>query len=363
MKRILRLLLFPALLVSFGCASMDSPAIAKPKADSLPTTGLGAYTKAHAMNPSPPDRLGGPIEINVSLKGGSTRWNLPGPRQMDPAAFGTPSHPLGWEKAPFPLVGIPISMRQQMGGDYTIVDHATPFSDWMTVGVGDLEMTLTDATAIDGATTKDKVAFVASFQAPDKSHTYRVEADMALPHGKFYPTFGGVVTDHLLHGATGLGTRLMPTEYTYVAFWAKGRLYVDGKLTNDNHMVHVMITEGVRNKGKLLSDGGVRGIGRVVHLMVPPYKLGPKGPQKSPLKTDYLPFPEVKKRMMKAKGKIMAMPDGEQKKKMMAQMMATKALMKHTKEHVMHAMKEGKMFGQPFLHVMFGNPDIQVTHK
>jgi len=44
-------------------------------------------------------------------------------------------------------------------------------------------------------------------------------------------------------------------------------------------------------------------------------------------------------------------------------MMATKALMMHTKEHVMHAMKKGKMFGQPFLHIMFGNPDIQVTHK
>ena len=363
MKRVLRLLLFPALLVSFGCASMDSPAIAKPKADSTPTTGLGAYTRAHAMNPSPPDRLGGPIEIKVSLKGGSTRWNLPGPRQMDPAVFGTPAHPIGFEKTPFPLVGIKLGMRQISNKSYTIVDHATPFSDWATVGVGDLEMTLTDATAIDGATTKDKVAFVATFQAPDQSHTYRVEADMALPHGKFFPTFGGVVTDHLLHGATGLGTRLMPTQYAYVAFWAKGRLYVDGKLTNDNHMVHVMITEGVRKKGKLQSEGGVNGVGRVVHLMVPPYKLGPNGPQKSPLKTDYLPFPEVKKRMMKAKEKIMAMPDGEQKKKMMAQMKATKALMKHTKEHVMHAMKEGKMFGQPFLHVMFGNPDIQVTHK
>ena len=59
----------------------------------------------------------------------------------------------------------------------------------------------------------------------------------------------------------------------------------------------------------------------------------------------------------------MAMPDGAQKKKMMAQMTATKELMKHTKEHVMEAMKAGKMWGQPWLHVMFGNPDIKVTHQ
>jgi len=26
-------------------------------------------------------------------------------------------------------------------------------------------------------------------------------------------------------------------------------------------------------------------------------------------------------------------------------------------------MKEGKMFGQPWFHIMFGNPDIQVTHQ
>ncbi len=363
MKQIFGLLALATCLVSFGCASSGAQAKTKPSSDSTPATGLGAYTKAHAMNPSPPDRIGGPIEIKVSVKGGSTRWNQPGPRQLDPAVFGTPEHPIGWEQTPFPLVGIPISMRQTMGDDYTIVDHATPFSDWLPVGVGDLEMTLIDATAIDGRKTKDQVAFVATFQAPDKSHTYRVEADMALPHGKFYPTFGGVVTDHLLHGATGLGSRLMPTEYTYVAFWAKGRLFVDGQLTNDNHLVHMMITEGVRKKGKLQSDSGVTGVGRVVHLMVPPYKLGPKGPEKSPLKTGYLPFPYVKKEMMAAKKKIMGMPDGPEKKKMMAEMMATKALMMHTKEHVIHAMKEGKMFGQPFLHVMFGNPDIQVTHK
>ena len=372
MNRILISLMFTVALLSGGCASLNLLASsddgAEPRAqmaDSgpFPDTGLGAYTRAHAMNPSPPDRLGGPVGIKVSIRNGSTRWGLPGPRQMDPAVFGTPSHPLGWEKTPFPLVGIAPGMRQKMGDSYTIVDRATPFSDWLPVGVGNLEMILTDATAIDGAKTKDKVSFIATFQAPDKSHNYRVEANMALPHGKFFPTFGGVVTDHLLHGATGLGTRLMPTVYAYVAFWAKGKLFVDGKLTNDNHIIHVMITEGVRKEDKLQSEGGVNGVGRVLHLMVPPYKLGPKGPEKSLLKTDYLPFPEVKKRMMMAKENIMKMPDGPEKKKMMGQMIATEEVMMNAKEHAMQAMRKGKMWGQPFLHIMFGNPDIKVTHN
>jgi hypothetical protein len=59
----------------------------------------------------------------------------------------------------------------------------------------------------------------------------------------------------------------------------------------------------------------------------------------------------------------MAMPEGARKMKMMAKMKATKELMMHTKEHVIKAMKAGKMFGQPFLHIMFGNPDIRVRHQ
>ncbi len=281
--------------------------------------------------------------------------------------FGTPEHPAGWEKAPFPLVGIPMDMRKHASNEYTIVDHATPFSDWSEAGVGDVRMKVVDQTAIDGQTTKDVVEFEATFEAPDKSHSYRVVAEKALPHGKFFPTFGGVVTDHLLHGATGIGTRLMPTEYVFLAFWAKGKLYVDGKLVNDNHIVHVMVSEFVRKDHYQLgfeSDVGGGGMfskyEQVLHLMVPPYRVGPKGPEKSPLKTGYLPFPQVKKHMMQTKKRIMQLPP-EKRQAKMARLKEAKALMKRTKEHVQHAMQEGKMFGQPFLHVMFGHMRYDVS--
>ncbi len=333
--------------------------------DSLPQVGLAAYTRGHAMNPSPPDRLGGPVTVTATQEQGSTRWMLPGPRQMDPAVFGTTDHPIGWEEAPFPLVGIAPSMRQHNDTRYTIVDHATPFSDWAKAGIGDLRMTVTDRTAIDGATTQDKVDFEATFQSPDKTHDYRVVAKMPLPHGKYFPTFGGVVTDHLMHGSTGIGTKLMPTEYSYVSFWAKGQVYVDGKLTNDNQLVHVMLTEFVRgDRNKLQFDGGVGagGTGQVLHLMVPPYRIGPKGPELAPVRSGYIPFPEVKKQMMKEKERVMKLP-ADQRKAKMAELKATQELMMKTKHHVQEAMAAGKMFGQPFFHVMFGHVQINTLHE
>lgn len=331
--------------------------------EDLPRVGLFAYTQAHAKNPNPPDRWGGRVIISARQKQGATQWVLPGPREMDPVVFGTPDHPIGWDQAPFPLIGIPLGMRQSAEGRYTIVDHATPFSDWRAIGVGDLEMKLTDKTAIDGATTKDEIRFTASFQSPDKRHSYKVVVEKPLPHGFGYPTFGGVVTDHLLHGGTGIGTRLMPTEYVYASFWGKGDVYVDGRLTNPDQIVHMMVTEGVRGNGwRLGKDGDARGEGVVLHLMVPPYKVTPTGPAPAPLQSGYIPFPEIKKRMMQAKEKVMALPP-EQRAAAMAKMEATKALMARTKKHVQEMMAEGKMFGQPFFHVMFGNVDYKIKVK
>jgi len=329
----------------------------------LPHVGLYAFTHAHAMNPNPPDRWGGAVTVSANQTKGATQWVLPGPRALDPAVFGTPDHPAMWNQAPFPLIGISPKMRQSMNGKYTIVDHATPFSNWRAIGTGDLHMNLTDLTAIDGATTKDKIDFVATFESPDKMHGYKVVVKKAMAHGFGYPSFGGVVTDHLMHGGTGIGTSLMPTMYTYATFWGIGDIYVDGRLTNPNQIVHMMVTEGVRGKHwKLGVDGDIRGEGVVLHLMVPPYKATPKGPVMAPLRSGYIPFPEIKKRMMKIKAMVMKMPP-EKQKMMMPKLMATKALMMKTKKHVQAMMAEGKMFGQPFFHIMFGNVKYTVKHR
>jgi len=82
----------------------------------------------------------------------------------------------------------------------------------------------------------------------------------------------------------------------------------------------------------------------------------------APLRSGYIPFPEIKKRMMKTKEMVMKMSP-EKQKVMMPKLMAAKELMMKTKKHVQEQMAEGKMFGQPFFHVMFGNVKYKVTHR
>lgn len=328
-----------------------------------PAPGLHAYTKGHAKFQSPPDLIGGPLTVKVTQKNGSTRWVLPGPRFLDPSAFGSPDHPVGFDPAPFPLLGVPLDMRNTHDGKFTFATKATPFSNWREVGVGSIEMEVTDATAIDGARSKDKVHFVATFKSPDGKFDYKVTADKAIPHGMAYPFFGGVVTNHLLHGGTGIGTRLMPTEFTYVAFWAMGNLYRNGELVNENQLVHVMVTEVVRGDNYALQfDGGVGDppTGITLHLMIPPFKPGPNGLQNVPLKTGFVPFPFIKKHMMAAMKAAKQLPAGKREGRL-AVLKEVKGMMDHTKEHVMQAMKAGKMDGQPFLHVMFGNIEIKAN--
>ncbi|MCZ6757590.1 MAG: hypothetical protein O7C39_04835 [Bacteroidetes bacterium] len=41
---------------------------------------------------------------------------------------------------------------------------------------------------------------------------------MLAAHGMEFPTFGGAVNNHILHGFTRIGTAHMPNEYTYFTF-------------------------------------------------------------------------------------------------------------------------------------------------
>ena len=334
--------------------------------------GFHAYTQGHASEQNPPDRLGGPLTVTVTQTNGSTRLVLPGPRFLDPSVFGTPDHPTGFDPAPFPLMGVPLEMRRVANGKYTFVDHPTPFSNWREVGVGSVRQVVVDATAIDGARTKDRIDLEATFTlpGPDPDHPdagasrYRVVCHDPLPHGMGFPTFGGVLTNHLLHGVTGLGTRLMPTEWTYVDIWGKGDIYKNDKLIAKDHMIHTMVTEIVRGEGyKLRFDGevGQPAQGITMHLMIPPYKPTPQGMVLAPLKTMFVPFPYIK-RHMKADMQAAAKLPPDQRQERMARLKEIKQLMDWTKEQIVQQTIDGKMAGMPFIHIMFGNIEMKATH-
>ncbi len=101
---------------------------------------------------------------------------------------------------------------------------------------------------------------------------------------------------------------------------------------------------------------------RTLHLMVPPFKVVPgKGLAPAPLKTNFIPFPFVARHMKRTMERVKGMPDGPEKERMLAILEQSKKVMAETKEHVQHAMEEGKMFGQPFIHIMFGNLNISAS--
>ena len=358
-------------------AEGDSAPTHKRPFDLLPNTkgsypGFHAYTQGHAKEQNPPDRAGGPLTITVTQTNGSTRLVLPGPRFLDPSVFGTPDNPVGFDPAPFPLIGVPLNMRRVVNGKYTFVNHPTPFSDWREVGVGSVRQVTVDVTAIDGARTKDKIDFEATFTLPGPdvdnpdagASRYRVTCTDPLPHGSGFPTFGGVATNHLLHGVTGLGTRLMPTEWTYVDIWGRGNIYKNDKLIAENHMIHTMLTEAVRGEGyKLRFDGevGQPSTTMTMHLMIPPYKPTPQGMVKSPLKTMFVPFPYINRHIMSDIEEAKKLPPGQREERL-ARIEEIKELMKWTQEQIVKEVIAGNMAGMPFIHIMFGNVEMKASH-
>ena len=342
-----------------GCASLTLAvvwAFAAPGYGQMPGPGMHAFARSMGKKPNPADRLGGPFTVKVEQRDGPARFILPGTRVLDPAIFGTPDQPAGFEPAPFPMSGVPVDMRRQLNGKYTIVDHATPFSDWYEKTKASVKMTVVDATAIDGAYTKDKIDFEADFELPDGAK-YRVVCNQPLAHGGAFPFFGGVVTNHLIHGGTGIAPRLLPTVFAYAAFWGKGTVYKDGAPINEGQLVHVWVSENVRGSGdrtRVDSEAGGRSNGLTLHMIVPPYKVTPQGMKKTPLKTMFMPFPyikpNIKREMMAAKS------SGDADR--LAEVKQIKEVMDHTKEHVVHATADGKMFGMPFIHMKFDGVKI-----
>lgn len=229
------------------------------------------YMQAHDGVKHPLPLLGGPIKISISQKRGGVFVALPAHRKLDPAVFGTPKHPRAF--GGFPIAsGLPLMLRGVKDGHYTEAKKLSPFGDkTMVLPDGYLMLNMIDATATDAATTRDSVKLDASWK--DRvGNTYEVRCcKMMAAHGVDYPTFGGVLTNAILHGSSRIGTPLMPTEYTYADFWGMGEVLKNGKVLQAPRLVHVMLTEYVRGSGYTLDfDKDVTPTKVQFHLMLPP---------------------------------------------------------------------------------------------
>ncbi|NOX22243.1 MAG: hypothetical protein GXP36_04000 [Actinobacteria bacterium] len=234
--------------------------------------------------------IGAPNNVKmVAPKNGDVRWILPGVRKLDPAIFGTPGNPLRTDL-------IPEAMRAVDGDLYTTAGP-TPFSDNSAPIEGHARVKVKDVTSVAGSTTQDKINAKFEFTSPDGETEYTVVVKNALPEIADHENFGGVGVNALQHGATGIGTPLMPQLMAYIAFWGPADLYVNGELQNggDDQMrfVHFMLSERVRSSvddGYTLAfDDQVDPEGSLqAHLILPPVALTAAGPTGNPVPTGFI---------------------------------------------------------------------------
>lgn len=229
------------------------------------------YLKAHSGVAHPLGLLGGALDVSISQASGGVFVALPDHRRLDEDVFGTPEKPLAFSGTPV-MTGLPVGARDVADGKFTTAKPMSPFGDAsMILPDGKLSLKLHDATATDAATSEDKVMLDASWKDKE-GNTYEVRCcKMLVTSGLDTPTFGGVATNVILHGATGLGTPLMPTEYVYAAFWGMGAVLKNGKVLEQPRLIHGMLTEYVRTAGyHLAADSEVTPTRTQFHLIVPP---------------------------------------------------------------------------------------------
>ncbi|MGI9304789.1 MAG: hypothetical protein ACR2RB_19105 [Gammaproteobacteria bacterium] len=214
------------------------------------------------------------VSRGLDRSAGDVRWILPGQRALDPALFGTPAAPLGFE----PDVGVPVGGRltNNDGTAFTTTAGPVPFSNRFADVTGGYRMSVRDRTLDDDLKSKDTINFQAKLTSPDGARSYKVRVKRILPVGVLHPVFGGVGINMLHHGMTGIGTKLQPTAPTIAAFWGIGNISVDGALSpqGKDRLVHGMITCSVRNENyQLVFDSDVDCSRIHFHLFLPPFKI------------------------------------------------------------------------------------------
>lgn len=243
----------------------------------LATVSLAVAAQAHETSANS-GKWTGPGVMSASADG-TAIWQFPDKRQLDPMLFGTPPAPINIDL-------LPLSNREVNadGTRYTTIKAPAMFSNKIKKITGSFSMQVRDLTSKDVPTSKDEVAMDASFIGPN-GKTYRVTMNKVIPVGPDHPFFGGVGTNVLMHGATGIGTPLVAQEFSYITVWGLGNFYIDGELVDSKRVVHIMVSERTRDDDFQVGLGVAKPDELEIHLAMPPVKGSPNGPVSSPLPT------------------------------------------------------------------------------
>ncbi len=199
------------------------------------------------------------------------------------------------------LVGVPAKARSVDQRGNMWLRQPNPFGDNGRIISGEFTAHYWDSVDRDPpgppGKTPDRATMEASFTDP-AGNEYRVVLDHVVkPPFPGYETEGGVMLDSVHHGDTGTGTPLMPRVATLAAFWGVGDVYINGELAQPGRVMHMMTSEVVRDRDYHLAlseemplsrnERIIRDQSHHTHLVVLPIKVGPEGPEFSPLKTAF----------------------------------------------------------------------------
>jgi len=239
----------------------------------LASFALASVAQAHSDK-----QFDGPGVMSASANGQAI-WQFPDKRALNPAIFGTPAAPLNVDL-------LPLAARDTNadGSAYTTIKSPAAFSNNIKMITGKFAIEVKDITAKDSPDSADKVALDASFVGPN-GKTFRVVMNKVIPVGPDHPFYGGVGTDILMHGSTGIGTPLVAREFSYITVWGLGDLYIDGKLADTMRIIHVMVSERTRDDNFKIGFGVAEPDKLEIHLMLPPQKGTMQGPVASPVPT------------------------------------------------------------------------------
>ncbi len=225
-----------------------------------------------------------PVESTGSIKmsaksDGIAIWQFPDKKALDPELFGTPQNPINVDL-------LPLAMRatNEEGTAYTTTKEPLMFSDKIKETTGSITLSIEDLTTKDGPNSKDKAQMEANFKGPN-GENFKVVLKKLISKGGAHQMFGGVGTNVLMHGATGIGTPLVAEEFSYITLWGLGEFYINGKLVDENRIIHVMVSERTRDENFKLGLGVSLPNELEIHLAMPPTKGSPNGPIDSPLPT------------------------------------------------------------------------------